>query len=143
VRGIYPERNRRKYTYYHPFGYLSTVYGLYENYKSIIERGEVVVFEGAKSVMLADSWGIHNTVAILTSHLNPHQLKLLAKLGCRAVFALDKDVSVRDDENIRKLKRFVSVEYVWDKDNLLEPKDSPVDKGFDVWNAFYERRLRY
>ena len=30
---------------------------------------------------MADTWGIHNAGAILTSHLNPNQMKLLIGLG--------------------------------------------------------------
>lgn len=93
--------------------------------------------------MLADSWGVHNTAALLTSHLNPYQLKILAKLGCRVVFALDKGINVREDENIRRLKRYVQVEYVWDKDNLLNDKEAPVDRGQEVWEILYKERRRY
>lgn len=93
--------------------------------------------------MLADTWGIKNTGAILTSHLNPNQMKILAKLGCNVVFALDKEVVVRDDYNIRRLKQFVKVQYLWDKDNLLSDKDAPVDKGFQVFQRLYEGRLTW
>lgn len=137
------EKGLRKYTYFLPWGELKTVYGLYENRQDILQAGEIILFEGCKSVLLADTYGIHNTGAILTSHLNPNQMKLLAGLGCRVVFALDKDVSVRDDHNIRKLKQFVNVEYVWDRDGLLGEKDSPVDRGPEVWRRLYERRLSW
>lgn len=83
------------------------------------------------------------TGAILTSHLNPNQMKLLAALGCRVVFALDKDVCIRDDHNIKRLKQFVNVQYLWDKDNLLGEKDSPVDRGQETWKKLYEGRLSW
>ena len=137
------EKGLRKYTYFKPLGTLNTIYGLHENRESIMEKREVILFEGIKSVMLADTWGINNAAALLTSHLNHHQLKILAKLACRVVFALDKNVFVRDDDNIRRLKRFVTVEYIWDKDGLLDEKDSPVDKGLGMWEKLYERRLSY
>ena len=70
-------------------------------------------------------------------------MKLLAKMACRVVFALDKDVVVRDDRNIKRLKQFVKVEYIWDKDNLLDEKDAPVDKGVEVWKKLYEGRRGY
>jgi len=143
VDAHWKEKELRKYTYFKPLGILDTLYGLAENLDFITAKNEIIIFEGAKSVMLADSWGIRNTAALLTSHLNPYQMKILAKLGCRTVFALDKDVPVRDDENIRRLKRFVRVEYIWDGTNLLAEKDSPVDKGQEVWNSLYERRLHY
>ena len=93
--------------------------------------------------MLADTYGVHNTGAILTSHLNPNQMKLLVSLGCRVVFALDKDVCIKNDHNIKRLKQFVNVEYIWDKNNLLGDKDSPVDRGQDTWNELYDGRLSW
>lgn len=133
----------RKYTYFKPWGELNTIYGLFENMKNVREKREIILFEGCKSVLMADTWGIHNAGAILTSHLNPNQMKILAQLGFRVVFALDKDVCVREDHNIKRLKQFVKVEYIWDRDDLLDDKDAPVDKGIQTWERLYEGRLYY
>jgi len=137
------EKKLRKYTYFKPLGVLDTIYGASENMDFIKEKGEIILFEGAKSVMIADTWGYKNTGAILTSHLNPFQLKILIKLGCTVVFALDKEINIKEDDNIKRLKRYVRVEYVWDKDNLLDEKMSPVDAGLEVWKKLYEGRLYY
>lgn len=136
----YKAKKLRKYTYYAPLGTFDTLYGFYENRPNIISQKEIILFEGAKSVMLADSWGIRNTAALCTSHLNVWQMKILAGLGVRTVFALDQDVDIYQDEMIRKLKRYVTVEVVKDRDGLLQPKMSPVDAGFDVWNTLYNGR---
>lgn len=137
------EKKLRKYTYFKPLGILDTIYGLSVNRQNICEKKEIILFEGAKSVMLADSWGVQNTGAILTSHLNPYQTKILAGLGVRVVFALDEDVDVRQDHNIQRLKMYVPVEYVVNRDQLLSSKMSPVDAGQEVWQKLYERRLRF
>ena len=137
------EKGLRKYTYFMAWGELTTIYGLAENMEGIREKGEIILFEGCKSVLLADTYGVHNTGAILTSHLNPNQMKLLVSLGCRVVFALDKDVCIRDDHNIKRLKQFVNVEYIWDKEDLLGDKDSPVDRGQDTWKKLYDGRLSW
>lgn len=136
------EKGLRKYCYFYQWGKLDLIYGLYENLDSIIEKREIILFEGCKSVLLADTYGIHNTGCLLTSHLNPQQMKILAKLGVRVVFALDKDVDISRDHNIAKLKRYVYVEYVWDKNRILECKDSPIDKGIDVFLDTYNNRQR-
>lgn len=133
----------RKYTYFKPWGELNTIYGLFENMENAREKREIILFEGCKSVLMADTWGIHNAGAILTSHLNPNQMKILAQLGFRVVFALDKDVCVREDHNIKRLKQFVKVEYIWDRDDLLDEKDAPVDKGHETWQKLYEGRLSW
>lgn len=137
------EKGLRKYTYFQSLGTVATIFGAAESMESVRETGEIILFEGAKSVFIMDSWGYHNTGAVLTSHLNPNQLKILAKLGVRVVFALDKGVNIREDENIKRLRRYVTVEYVWDKDDLLEDKMSPVDAGREVWERLYEGRYRY
>ena len=137
------EKNLRKYTYFMSWGELKTIYGFAENLENIKRQGEIILFEGCKSVLMADTWGINNAGAILTSHLNPNQMKLLIELGCRVVFALDKEVSIRSDHNIARLKQFVNVEYIWDGAGLLDEKDSPVDKGPEVWKKLYEGRLSW
>ena len=140
---LFKEKKLRKYTYFYPWGSLQTLYGLFENRKFIEEQHEIILFEGCKSVLLADTWGIRNCAAILTSHLNPSQMKLLARLGCRAVFALDKDVNVRKDHNIEKLRHYINVEYIYDAGDLLDEKDAPVDKGKEVFHSLYDSRFRY
>lgn len=137
------EKKQRKYTYFFPWGELNTIYGLAENMKFIREKREIVLFEGCKSVLLADTWGIRNTGAILTSHLNKNQLQILIRLGCRVVFALDNDVCIWDDYNIKRLKQFTRVEFVHDSHGWLGEKDAPVDKGVEVWQKLYEERSRY
>lgn len=137
----FKEKGLRKYTYYKPWGYLDTLYGYFENKEEIENKKEIIIFEGAKSVMIADDWGIRNTCAILTSHLNPHQMMFLIKLGCRVVFALDEEVNIFEDVNIQRLKRYVSVEWVKNIDGLLSSKMAPIDAGKDTWNILYNRRI--
>lgn len=138
------QKRLRKYSYIYSWdGGMNTVFGLAENRDEILRKKEVILFEGAKSVMIADSWGIRNCGALLTSHLSQFQLKILAKLGVRVVFALDKEVVIRDDPNIARLKRYITCEYLWDRDNLLDEKDSPVDKGVETFMKLYEGRLHY
>lgn len=133
----------RKYNYYAPWGKMTTVYGLYENRDAIKNRKEVIIFEGVKSVFMADTWGIHNCAALLTSHLSPFQMRALAKLGCRVVFALDKEVDITKDHNISKLRQYVNVEYIRDVDGLLDEKDAPVDKGKETFLRLYEKRQKF
>lgn len=136
------EKKLRKYNYYHSWGSINVVYGLYDNLEHIMKEREIILFEGCKSVLIADTWGIKNCGAILTSHLSPLQMKILASIGCRVVFALDKEVDVRKDHNIQKLKQYANVYYLYDKDDRLELKDAPVDKGKEVFEYLYNNKLR-
>lgn len=137
------EKGLRKYNYYYKWGRMQTVYGLAENREAIKNSREIILFEGCKSVLKAASWGIGNCGACLTSHLSPDQMKILIRLGCDVVFAFDKDVDIRKDHNIAKLRNYVNVFYLRDRDNLLSEKDSPVDQGEAVFRKLYEGRIRY
>ena len=144
----FKEKGIRKYTYFKPWGgQMNIVYGLYENYNDIVSRKEIIIFEGMKSVLIAREYGYKNTGAILTSHLNPGQMKILANLcvknGVRIVFALDKDVKIKQDRNIESLRKYVNVEYLCDMKDLLDEKDSPVDKGEEIFNMLYQSRFKY
>lgn len=139
----YKAKKKPKYFYLKPWGSLKTIYGMSENLEEIKKCGEIILFEGCKSVLKADSWGIRNCGAILTSHLSLEQFKILIGLGLRVVFALDKEIDVAQDHNIQRLKRYVFVDYLYDTQNLLSEKDSPVDKGEDVFRNLYERRKKY
>jgi len=136
----FKEKNQRKYCYFYKWGTINTIYGLYENREAIEEKKEIILFEGCKSVLLADTWGIHNTGAILTSHLSESMITILAKFGYDVVFALDKDVDIRKDKNIQRLKRYVKVYYLYDSENVLDEKDSPVDKGKNEFQRIYKSR---
>lgn len=138
----YKENGLRKYTYFKQLGILDTIYGLAENRDSIMANKEIILFEGAKSVMMAETWGIPNTGAILTSHLNPYQFKILIQLGVRIVFALDAEIDIREDKNIMRLLPYAPVEWVRNRDGLLDEKDSPVDRGVDVFMKLYQERRR-
>lgn len=136
------DKGQNKYCYFYSWGTINTIYGVADNIKAIKKKREVILFEGCKSVLLADTWGIDNCGALLTSHLSKNQLVILAKLGCDVVFALDKDIRIRDDKNIKKLKQYVNVYYLWDRHNKLDEKDSPVDKGVEIFANLYNNKLR-
>lgn len=139
---LYKEHRQRKYTYFFKNGNFDILFGYHENIQHIRKQDEVIVFEGAKSVMLADTWGIHNAVCLSTSHLSYNQMLKLISTGVRVVFALDEDVDISKDDNIKKLCQYVRVEAVRDRWNLLQPKMAPVDAGMEVWQTLYEGRRR-
>lgn len=136
------EKGLRKYTYFYKWEVMDVIYGLYEHYQAILDAGEIILFEGCKSVYIAETWGIRNTGAILTSHLNDSQMKILAKLAQPVVFALDKDVNILADKRVKQLKNYVPVYFIMDLWSNLDAKDSPVDKGEGVFKNLYERKFK-
>ena len=93
--------------------------------------------------MKAYGWGFKNCGAALTSHVNDRQFEILMKLGVRVVFALDADVDIREDRNIMRLKPYTTVEWITDWEDLLQPKDAPVDRGKDIFEHLYRQRIRF
>ena len=132
------DRGVPKYSCLSKWGLNDTLYGLFENRQAILDNKEVIIFEGEKSVMKCDSWGIGNAVAALTSHLNEAQIRILIGLGVNVVIAFDKGVDVWADTNIRKLRHFTKVSAIIDAKNLIQEKSAPVDAGKDVYTELYK-----
>lgn len=140
----YKEHGVRKYTYTSSIGALPAIYGLYENRETIIANKEIILVEGCKSVLKLAGWGIRTGAALLTSHLSQPQFDYLVRLasfnGVRVVFALDSDVNIEKDERIRRLQSYASVSWVKNRDNILQEKEAPVDRGKEAFLSLYERR---
>ena len=133
-----------KYMNYYSIGSTNFFQGAKQACDDIKKSGEIIVVEGFKSVMKIDAWGYHNAVSAETSTLNDYQIELLIRMMVKdVVIAFDKDVELKKIvERVRLLKRFANVYAVYDKWGLLQDKDSPCDRGEDVWRTLYERRIR-
>lgn len=142
----YKKKGIRKYTYTAQIGSLPTIYGFSDNREAILSAREIILFEGAKSVLKMAGWGKYNCGALLTSHLSETQFGFLVKLssfhGVRIVFALDSDVDIMKDERIMRLCSYARVEWVQNRDAMLSDKEAPVDRGFDVYNQLYRMRAK-
>ena len=133
------------------------LYGLYENKETIQKTKEVVLVEGEKSVMLYGSYYDNRSVALGMggSSFSLYQRELLLKLGVEKVtLCLDKDYRMEmlkdktsDDYKayvglIRRLKKMISllspyfqVSVIMCFDDRLGYKDSPLDKGKEVYES--------
>lgn len=133
-----------KYISYSPISGVDFFCGFRENGKEIKDRNRIVIFEGIKSVMKAKGWGYGFCVSAETSHVNPDQIKRLLHLGVSDItIAFDKDKSFKDaTSGLQMLKRFTNCYAVIDRQNLLGEKESPVDRGKDVFEKLYANRIR-
>lgn len=122
-----------KYIYRKKLGTVDFFWGWYQHQFDIVDRNEVILVEGCKSVMKLEQWGYDNAVAVLTSHLGDNQLPILIKAGVDVIVMFDHDVDPTKDENLQKLKRFCRVYICRDKDGLTGAKDSPCDCGREVF----------
>ena len=129
-------------------------YGLYENQAAIKSSREVILFEAPKSTlqmatMLGDS---ASCVSLFGWNCNKLRRDMLLDLGIQRVnIALDRQyhkpsgdefaVYVRQVKKIAALfKPYCQVGIIWDKQDRLGYKDSPSDKGLEVWNQLYQER---
>ncbi len=138
----YAERGIAKYLYYHNFDGRYFLFGYYENYFDIIDSDEIIVFESEKSVLQCYCFGVYNAVATSKKRISEEQADVINKLGKRVILAYDNDVSI---EEIRRecSKLDGEVYYIKDEWGLLGKKDSPSDKGLDVWNKLYYAKFKY
>lgn len=142
------------FQYSHPLGF--NLYGLNDSKYNIKEMQTALIVEAEKSVMLYDTFfGQENSIACATcgSNLINFQAQLLFNLEVKElIIAFDKDWEKTGDENyhkvIKKLKNihqkygsYVQVSFLFDKEDLLGYKDSPLDKGKEIFEHLYANRI--
>ena len=141
--------------YAHPLHF--NTYGIYEHQNAIRTRRSVIIAEGEKSVLLDDGYygELSNTVACCGSSINKFQISLLTNiLGANEItIAFDKEYEDWRSNEAReyqqkiinmcnKYKGQAVFYYTWDMDNLLRHKDSPFDRGKDVFEELYKHRIK-
>ena len=129
-----------KYIYYYPLGKNDLFWGYHWHIKDVMEKCEIILVEGEKSVMKLESNGWKNVMALGTSHLSKEQMQILLKLRVNVVVALDKDKDATQDKNLRNLARYNKCYIMTDKENLLDEKDAPIDKGIEVFEKIYNQK---
>lgn len=131
------------------------LYGYSVNKEAINENEMIILFEGEKSVLKLATFNYSNPspcVAVGGHFLSLEQIKFIANntpFNTEVVFAFDNDVMkdkvefIQLESMMKKMNMFRKTSYIKDKYNLLSEKDSPVDKGLDVWNYLLSDRITY
>lgn len=140
--------------YNHPLSF--NLYNINKSKNNIKLMKKVIVFEGEKSPLLYVSYfGEDNdiSVACCGSSLVTYQVQLLLSLGVEEIIiAFDKQFKeLNDDEHKRWVKKlkgihekysmYVQISFLFDKWNLLRYKDSPIDRGKEIFLELYNRRI--
>ena len=138
----------------HPTG--ANLYGLNLTKKHIEKYKTVILFESEKSVMQLDTMFPDKSIGVCISgsSLTTYQLEILKTLDIEeVVIALDKEYEeIGSDEEkfyaqkiksifIDKLIPYFKCSVIWDTENLLSLKDSPTDKGKEVFNELFQKRI--
>lgn len=154
VYGKYRPAVIGKKMYNHPLSF--NLYNINMSKDNITNVKTAIVFEGEKSTLLfASYFGQENdiSVACCGSSLIAYQVKLLMSLGVKEiVIALDKQFKEVGDAEWKqwteklyaihnKYGAYVQISYLFDKEDLLGYKDSPIDCGKDTFLDLYNRRI--
>ena len=139
--------------YKHPIGF--NLYCLDKAKTNIQLLKKVVVFEGEKSCLLAQSYfgPDYPAVAVCGSNITAYQVNMLLSLGVDEIcIAFDRQYKeLQDDEWVKWTKKlmnirnqycsYTTISFIFDLGHLLEYKDSPIDKGPDIYNKLYTERI--
>ena len=152
--GKYKPEKVGKILYTHNLSY--NLYGINEHKKAIQKFKRAVIVESEKSVMLDDTFFGENSIAVACcgSNINKYQIWLLThQLGVNEiVIALDKEYQDWHSEEAKKYRKklvdicqkymnFAKMSYIFDKDNLLNKKDAPHDKGKKIYEELLNKRI--
>ena len=133
------------------------LYGIYEHQNGIRARRSAIISEAEKSVMLDDGYyeEYSNCVACCGSTFNKYHISLLTDiLGANEIIiALDKEYEDWHSEKANKYRNKIenmcrkyghkaTFSYIWDFDNVLNEKDSPFDKGKEIFEYLYKTRVK-
>lgn len=122
----------------------NNLYGLAQNYDSIIKNKVVSVFESEKSTLKRFSLLDDTCVSLQGKTMSDEQARILIGLDAEIVLALDKDVDINEVRHIcEKFYRIRPVSYIYDKWGLLDKKDSPADKGNKIYQFLFKHRVKY
>lgn len=141
--------------YAHPLS--QNLYGLHLSKSPIQKKNKVIVFEGEKSCLhYYDFFGEEENISVACcgSSLNKAQINLLMK-NCaptEIIVAFDKEFTNPNGEDgnkyfdklytmCEKYKNYANFSFIFDRKGLLGLKDSPVDRGVDIYKKLYESRV--
>lgn len=136
--------------YSHPLSL--NLYGLNWTKENIKRTGVCFLFEAEKSVLQMEGWDFANcSAAVCGSQFNKHALKLLMRTARpqEIVICFDKEEKNGSEDYFNKLysigkkyQTYCDFSFIYDRENLLDMKDSPTDKGNEVFWKLYKKRVR-
>ena len=136
--------------YSHPLSL--NLYGLNWTKDNIKRTGTCFLVEAEKSVLQMEGWDFANcSAAVCGSQFNKHALKLLMQTARprEIVICFDKEEKPGSEDYFYKLwnigkkySTYCDFSFIYDRENLLDMKDSPTDKGSEVFWKLYRKRAK-
>lgn len=140
--------------YNHPLSF--NLYNLNKSKDNIKKMEKAFVFESEKSCLKYSSYfGEKNdiSVAVCGSNFIKYQFWLLVQQGAKEIIvAFDHDFTDINSEEAKRLikklqnihakySQYIKISFMWDKNNLLGYKDSPIDKTPEIFIELYKNRV--
>lgn len=136
--------------YKHPLS--MNLYGLNITKENIRRQSICFLVESEKAVMQMDGFNMPNcSAAICGSNFNKYQLNILLKACAptEIVLCLDKEELPGEDKYFNKLwsickkyENYCKFSFIYDREGLLELKESPTDRGEEVFLKLLEKRVK-
>ena len=162
VRGRYTRRQDVDKGKYRPLSLLDgtvlkfpssgCLYGYDQNKAAIEKCRQVLLFESEKSVLKADSWHIHNALAVFGSNISKRHIEMLLELGVNdVVICFDSDYRQVGDDDFKffvakmkklasKLRPYFSTSIVYNNQGYDAYKCNIMDLPYDKAMKLYESR---
>lgn len=140
--------------YNHPLGF--NLYNINNSKDNIKTVEKAIVFEGEKSPLLyASYFGEENDITVATCGFNiiNYQIELLISCGAKEIIiGFDKQFKEIGDKEWKKLTdklyaihnkygAYAQISYLFDKNDLLGYKESPIDRGPEVFMQLFNERI--
>lgn len=140
--------------YNHPLGL--NLYNLNHSKDNIKLFGKAIIFESEKSTLKYRSYfGEENDIstACCGFNISSYQIELLIKNGAKEIIvAFDRQFKkIGDDEFLKlkkkiqtlhlKYKNYVHLSFIFDKFMMTDYKDSPIDKGPEIFLKLFKERI--
>lgn len=132
------------------------LYNINNSAEHIKTAKTAIIFEGEKSCLLYQSYyGRENdiTVACCGSSVSQIQIQILLDLGVKEiVIGFDRQFKERNDEEfvhlVKNLKsinskynKYATISFLFDKENKLPYKASPIDCGSEIFLDMFKKRI--
>lgn len=140
--------------YNHPLGF--NLYNLNNSKQQIAKIKKAIIFEGEKSCLLYQSYfGRDNdiSVACCGSAISTYQIQLLQEYNVEEIIvAFDRQFQQRNDDEFKHLVRnlkaihkkygnYVNISFIFDKEMITGYKDSPIDRGQEIFQQLFKNRV--
>ena len=133
----------RKYLYIYRCNNRYEWFNFHFAHPYIMMGKRVYIFEAEKSSMKAFEHGVYNTLAVGASEISIEQAQIIKQLGLdiEIVLCYDKGIEIDEIKRVAKLFEGRHVFAMFDMDDTLQGKNSPIDQGIEDWNHMVENNI--